>query len=103
MLIRNFVKITCLHKKYNILNLKISKHANNCTFIKHIECRLDQNICDIMAVATIKFIIKVQNTGNDHADKYVYSSCSPYFLPNLENDCLCAAKTGSVLKCYLQL
>ncbi len=57
----------------------------------------------IMAVATIKLIIKVQNTGNDHADKYVYSSCSPYFLPNLENDCLCAAKTGSILKCYLQL
>ncbi len=56
-----------------------------------------------MAVATITLIIKVQNTGNDHADKYVYSSCSPYFLPNLENDCLCAAKTCSVLKCYLQL
>ncbi len=69
----------------------------------NIECRLDLNICDIMAVATITLIIKVQNTGNDHADKYVYSSCSPYFLPNLENDCLCAAKTGSVLKCYLQL
>lgn len=98
-----------VQKKYNILNLlsfgdnKISKRANNFTFFKHIACRLDQNICDIMAVATIKWIIKVQNTRNDHADKYVYSSCSPYFLPNLENTCLCAAETGSVLKRYFQL
>ncbi len=67
--------IVCLYNKYNILHLlsfndkSISPYANNFTFIKHIACRLDQNIHGIMAVATIKVIIKVQNTGNDRADK----------------------------------
>lgn len=37
-----------------IIKLHHTKRANNFTFIKHIACRLDQNMCGIMAVATIK-------------------------------------------------